>query len=106
MDGFGFNRDLPDSLNNSFKDRYIFYGNPPGDSDVSGWLGKCEELKTGHGTGFSSDVNSNHLSDRFGVELPFAKRMQKLYLNEKIAIIKYSKGGTAIDSLQAREFGC
>jgi hypothetical protein len=106
MEGFGFNKDLPDSLNKPFKDVYIFHGNPAGDGDISGGIGKWEVLKPGHGIGFSSDGKTNNLSDRFGVELSFAKRMQKLYPNDKIAIIKYSRNGTSIDSLAAREHGC
>ena len=68
-------------------------------------MGTWEKLKSGHGVGFSSDGNINNLSDRFGVELSFAKKLQELYPNEKIAIIKYSRGGTSIDSLAAGNSG-
>ena len=105
MDGYGYNSDLPDSLNKEFKNVWIFHGNPVGDNEPDGGLGKWELLKPGHGTGFSSDGNSNSLSKRFGVELSFAKRLQELYPNEKIAIIKYSRNGSSIDSLAASHFG-
>lgn len=44
MDGFGFNKDLSDSLNKPFRDVYICHGNPTVDGDVSGGLGKWEVL--------------------------------------------------------------
>lgn len=105
MDGFGYNSDLPDSLNRQFENVFIFHGNTVPDDTVGGGLGKWETLKPGHGAGFSSDGNINNYSDRFGIELSFASRLQALYPNEKIAIIKYSRGGTSIDSLAASYFG-
>ena len=106
MNGFGYNSDLPDSLNQQFENVWIFSGNPVGDGQQNGGLGKWELLKPGYGDGFSSDGKNNNLSNRFGVELSFAKRMQELYPNDKIAIIKYSRGGSSIDSLAASQFGC
>ncbi|MDN5201910.1 sialate O-acetylesterase [Fulvivirgaceae bacterium BMA10] len=105
MDGFGYNTDLPESLNKTFDDVLIFHGNPVGDDQENGGLGKWDVLKPGHGTGFSSNGNNNNLSNRFGIELSFVKRLQELYPNEKIALIKYSRGGTSIDSLAAGKFG-
>jgi len=105
MDGYGYNRDLPDSLSGSFDNVWIFHGNLAGDGEPNGGQGIWEPLKPGHGVGFASDGKSNQLSDRFGPELAFAKRMQALYPGEKIALIKYSKGGTSIDSLGAGPFG-
>ena len=105
MDGFGYNKELPDSLNIEFENFWIFHGNPVEDEDENGGLGIWEELKPGHGSGFSSDGINNSLSNRFGIELSFAKRLQELYPNEKIAIIKYSRGGSSIDSLAAGIFG-
>ena len=106
MDGFGYNKDLPDSLNTDFDDVYIFHGNPAIGGESDGGLGIWEQLKPGHGTGFSSDGKQNHLSERFGLELSFAKKMKALFPNEKIAIIKYSRGGTSIDSMANRKPGC
>jgi RNAse (barnase) inhibitor barstar len=68
-------------------------------------LGTWELLKPGHGVGYSSDGINNKLSDRFGNELSFAKKLKELYPNEKIALIKYSNGGTSIDSLAVGYFG-
>lgn len=106
MDGFGYNADLPGDLNRQFENVWIFHGNPVGDDMEGGGLGIWEPLKPGHGAGFWSNGDTNGLSDRFGVELSFAKRLQELYPGEKIAIIKYSRGGTSIDSLAAGRFGC
>lgn len=105
MVGQGYNTDLPDSLT-SVKGVWIFHGNTAADGSTAGGLGLWEELKAGHGRGFSSDGNINTYSNRFGIELSFAKRLQRLYPGEKIALIKYAKGGTTIDSLAADRFGC
>lgn len=106
MDGYGYNDDLPDSYNIGLNNAWIFHGNPVGDNELNGGVGIWEVLKPGHGVGFSSDGISNTLSNRFGVELSFVKRVQEFHPNEKIALIKYSRGGSSIDSLAARHFGC
>jgi len=105
MDGFGYNKDLPKSLNKEFDNAWIFHGNPAPDGNLTGGQGTWATLKPGHGIGFSGYQNKNKLSNRFGVELSFVKHLQEVYLNEKIAIIKYSRGGTSIDSLAAGNFG-
>lgn len=105
MNGFGYNKDLPGDLK-SFKDVYIFQGNSVPDGDLNGGTGKWDVLKPGHGTGFITDGKNNTLSDRFGLELSFAKRMKELFPNDKIALIKYAREGTSIDSLAKGNFGC
>ncbi|WP_298556338.1 sialate O-acetylesterase [uncultured Algibacter sp.] len=105
MDGFGMNSELPDSINVNFKNVWIFHGNPAPDNTKNGGLGKWSKLKPGHGYGFSYDGKKNNLSERFGIEMSFSKKLQEYYPNEKIAIIKYSRSGTSIDSLAARQFG-
>lgn len=105
MEGFGYNKDLPKELNKEFKDIYIFHGNSAVDGDTSGGLGYWSVLKPGHGIGFKTDGKTNQYSDRFGIELSFAKRMQELYPNDKIALIKYARNGSGIDSLAAGSFG-
>lgn len=105
MDGYGYNSDLPDELNKTFQNAWIFHGNPVGDDQANGGLGKWELLKPGHGKEFSSDGIKNNLSDRFGVELSFAGRLKELFPDQKIALIKYSRGGSSIDSLAAGRFG-
>ena len=87
------------------KDFFIYQGNPVGDNDASGGLGKWDVLQPGHGTGFSSDGKTNILSDRFGVELSLAKKLQELYPNQKLAFIKYARNGSSIDSSGTAGFG-
>jgi len=106
MEGLGLNSELPETLKKQFDDIYIFHGNTVGDNEKNGGLGKWEKLNPGHGFGFSSDGENNKLSKRFGVELSFAKKIQELHPNEKIAIIKYSRGATAIDSRIKAPSGC
>ncbi|MBT2623276.1 sialate O-acetylesterase [Chryseobacterium sp. ISL-6] len=105
MNGFGYNKDLPDDLK-SFKEVYIFQGNSVPDGDLNGGIGKWEVLKPGNGTGFKTDGRINILSDRFGLELSLAKRLKELFPNDKIALIKYAREGTSIDSLAKGDFGC
>lgn len=105
MEGFGYVKGLPDSLSKKFKNVFIYQGNPVGDNDKSGGLGKWDVLQAGHGTGFSSDGISNKLSDRFGIELSFAKKLQELYPNQKLAFIKYARNGSSIDSIGTSSFG-
>ncbi len=105
MDGFGLNSDLHDSITSNLKNVWIFHGNPAPDEDANGGLGRWTELQPGHGWEFSSDGKQNKLSDYFGIELSFAKKLKEYYPNEKIAIIKYSRGGTSIDSLAAGRYG-
>ncbi len=106
MDGFGFNRDLPESLAHINGNVWIFHGNQAGDDLPGGGLGLWAPLQAGHGTGFQSDGTANVYSDRFGLELSLASRLQELYPGDRIALIKYSRGGTSIDSLATGRFGC
>jgi hypothetical protein len=105
MNGFGYNKDLPNDLK-SFKEIYIFQGNSVPDGNLNGGTGKWDVLKPGNGTGFKTNGKSNQLSDRFGLELSFAKRIKELFPNDKIALIKYAREGTSIDSVARGSFGC
>lgn len=105
MEGHGKNSELPDSLNATNENVWIFHGYPTGDENSNGGLGTWDNLKPGNGAGFTSDGLSNKLSHKFGPELTFGKKLQELYPGEKIALIKYARGGSSIDSLAAREFG-
>ena len=105
MDGYGKNEDLPPELNKTFENVWIFQGNQVSDDQPDGGLGIWSQLKPGHGAGFASDGTTNNNSDRFGIELSFAVRLNELYPNRRIAIIKYSRGGTSIDSLGSK-WGC
>ncbi|MGL1884973.1 MAG: sialate O-acetylesterase [Reichenbachiella sp.] len=104
MDGYGYVRELPDSLNKEFKNVFIFHGNTVADDALGGGEGSWSKLKPGHGVGFAATKTANTYSDRFGLEMSFAAKAQEVYPDRKIAIIKYSRGGTSLDSL-ASEFG-
>ena len=106
MDGFGYIKDLPSELSQPLAGVYIFHGNTSADNTAVDGKGIWEPLKPGHGSGFFSDGQINKLSERFGLELSFARRLQELQPSESIAIIKYSRGGTSIDTAAAGEFGC
>ena len=106
MEGYGYNTELPDSLDKTFNDVWIFHGNPADDGDTKGGRGIWKALKPGHGAKFQSNGQQNQLSKRFGIELSFAQYFKSMHTGEKIALIKYAKGGSAIDSLAGTEFGC
>lgn len=106
MDGFGYVNDLPEPYQQSMDGCWIFTGNPAPDGDAQGGMGQWEVLRPGHGVGFSSDGQLNRHSNRFGAELSFASAIKKQFPSKKIALIKYSRGGTSIDSLAAAGFGC
>jgi hypothetical protein len=106
MDGYGLNKDLPESLKKDFEDCWIFHGNSLADGQLDGGKGVWRRLKPGHGAGFSYNGRSNKYSERFGPELSFSKRIQELMPGKKIALIKYSRGGTSIDSMATGQFGC
>lgn len=105
MEGHGLNQELPESLTGNIKNVWIFHGFPIGDGNEKGGLGKWDNLKPGNGAGFTSDGVRNKRSHKFGPELSFGKKLEQLYPGEKIALIKYARGGSSIDSLAAREYG-
>lgn len=106
MDGFGYNSKLPAELKKRLNDVFIFHGNTAADTAEVDGRGIWEELRPGHGVGFSSDGTTNTLSERFGAELSFAVLLKKKDPLANIAIIKYSRGGTSIDPAGASIFGC
>lgn len=106
MDGYGSIEELPFELLQPQADVWIFHGNPAPDGEMSGGLGLWSQLQPGHGAGFSSDGKTNRYGARFGVELSLAATLKRLYPGERIALIKYSRGGASIDPGAAGEFGC
>jgi hypothetical protein len=106
MDGFGKAAELPPALRAEMPGIMIFHGSPMRDSEAGGGRGIWAPLRPGHGSGFSSDGDTNSYSEMFGLELTFAKRMAELAPNERVAIIKYSRGGTGIDTAAAGRWGC
>ncbi|MEZ6042450.1 MAG: sialate O-acetylesterase [Planctomycetaceae bacterium] len=108
MDGFGYVRELQGPNTAPVSGVMIFHGNQGLDGQPVDGRGVWSELKPGYGTGFKSDGIQNTLSDRFGVELSFARRLRELDPDSNIAIVKYSRGGTSIaaDAEAAKIFGC
>ena len=106
MDGYGFVKELPEELQKPVEGVYIFHGNTRKDTADIGGQGVWEVLKPGHGTGHKSTTEGNRLSERFGVEITFARELQRLMPDENIALIKYSRGGTSIHCDAAGKFGC
>ncbi len=105
MDGFGYVSELPDDLRGPVPGVMIFHGSPAPDGGAVDGRGMWSRLRPGHGVGFAADGKTNFYSERFGVELTFARRLRELEPNAKIAIIKYSRGGTSLDSAAAGESG-
>ena len=94
MDGYGFNDQVPDSLNRRIPNSMIFNGKRDNKGSLNGGIGIWSPVEPGHGNMFQTDGISNSLSKMFGPELSFAKKMTSD--GGKIAIIKYSFGGTAL----------
>lgn len=101
MDGYGLVSELPSALSGEIEGVMIYHGNTSGDNTPVDGRGLWSTLRPGHGAGFSSDGSTNVYSERFGVELSFAEKIKELFPDEKIAIIKYSRGGTSIDTSAA-----
>ena len=94
MDGYGHNSQLPDSLKKRIPNAMIFNGKRDNEGSPKGGIGIWSYVEPGHGNMFQTDGASNYLSEMFGPELSFADKMSGS--GEKIAIIKYSFGGTAL----------
>ena len=106
MDGYGLVKELPDDLKSTQKGILIFHGNPAPDEATNGGLGIWTQLRPGHGANFRSDGNRNKYSPMFGPELTFSRSLQSMMPDKRIALIKYSRGGTSIHVDAARNFGC
>lgn len=106
MDGYGYVDKLPKDLTGVQDDVLIFHGNTSPDGSAVDGKGVWASLRPGHGVGFKSDGKSNQPSKRFGAELTFARTIKKIFPDRRIAIIKYSRGGTSIDAGAAGGFGC
>ncbi len=106
MDGLGQVEDLPADLQSPFEQVWIYHGNPaPDDGEIDG-RGIWSQLRPGHGFGFSADGVQNNYSNLFGVELSFAQSLVELQPSINIALIKYSRAATSIDSGASGGFGC
>jgi hypothetical protein len=96
MDGYGFVSELPESWSGEVAGVRIFHGHQGQDGKDNGGEGAWALLRPGHGIGFASDGKTNLYSDRFGPELSFGRRIAELNPDSRIALVKYSVGGTAL----------
>jgi gluconolactonase len=106
MEGFGSSAELSEEERQSVKDAWIFHSTPLPDQQPALGSGKWTPVQPGHGTGFSSDGSTVQRSDRFGVELSFAKTLRAQRPDRKIAIVKYARNGSSIDQTIALHWGC
>jgi hypothetical protein len=106
MDGYVMVEQLPPELKGPLEGVYIFHGNSAPDNAAVDGRGAWSTLRPGHGVGFTSNGTENQYSNRFGAELTFARTLRELYPDRRIAIIKYSRGGTSIHADAAGNFGC
>ena len=65
MDGFGYNSELPDSLNGIIENTMIFDGNRDNEGKPTGGIGIWAPIEPGHGYEFKTDGKTNDLSERF-----------------------------------------
>jgi hypothetical protein len=98
MDGFGYTKDLSEAQRQPIEGCMIYRARIQEAGQQPEGAGVWATLTPGFGVGYTSDGKVNRLSDRFGPELTFGAQMQKLHPGANIAIIKYSRGGTAISS--------
>ena len=96
MEGFGFNDELPDEYRARSADVMIFRGQRALDNTPQGGIGVWRPLEPGFGTGFQTNGETVHLSDRFGPELLFGLTMAQREPDAKIAIVKYALGGSGL----------
>ncbi len=106
MDGYGTVKELPEELTATVGGTMIFHGNTAPDGAAVDGRGVWKPLRPGHGVRFASDGKTNTYSDRFGVELTFARRLREVFPDQPIALVKYSRGGTSIAAGAADYFGC
>lgn len=106
MNGYGYTRDLPAELREAMPEVMMFHGNPAPDGEAVDGRGLWAPLRPGFGVQFSSDGQTNRYSNRFGLELSFAHELRRLRPDAPIALIKYARGGTSIDTQAAAQFGC
>lgn len=96
MEGYGKAGDLPAELKQPVEGAFIFHGRVRKDGLPNTGIGRWQMLQPGFGKGFDTSGKRNRLSNRFGPELSFGRRMRELQPDETIAIIKYARGGTAL----------
>lgn len=105
MDGLGLVSELPGEYLVTQNDVPIYNPNRKNDQEQPEDLGYWESLNPGHGSGYSTDGSKSFYSDKFGIELSFAKKMRDLNPDANIALYKYAKGGASIHPDAAGDWG-
>jgi hypothetical protein len=105
MDGLGLVSELPEALLGIQKNVWIYNPNRRDDQQNIDDTGFWEILREGHGSGFATDGSQSYYSDKFGIELSFAKSLQELDSSQNILLIKYAKGGASIHQDAGAEWG-
>ena len=95
MDGYGYVAELPDELRMPVDRVMIFKGHSALD-DNDGGEGVWAPLQPGFGRGAETDGKTIRLSDRFGPELTFGLSLSSDQPGTRIALIKYSLGGSGL----------
>ncbi|MBC6402379.1 MAG: hypothetical protein GDA39_07160 [Hyphomonadaceae bacterium] len=96
MDGYGYVSGLPNAWAKTQHDIPIFHGKTVEDGKSGGGVGLWSPLVPGHGFGFDTDGVQNKYSDRFGPEITFALTMAETSPDNRVALIKFARGGTGL----------
>ncbi|MEX1211954.1 MAG: sialate O-acetylesterase [Balneolaceae bacterium] len=96
MEGMGWNRELPAGLRGVPVNHWIYSPNRRKDGESTDPFTQWHPLIPGFGYGVSQDRRGLHLSDRFGVELSFSRRLMKLRPEAPLALLKVAKGGSSL----------
>lgn len=105
MDGLGLVSELPDEYKNPIAGVFIYNPNRKNDQEAIEDEGFWSLLTPGHGSGYSFDSTGSRYSDKFGLELSFARTLLKEDPDQSIAIFKYAKGGASIHPDAAGNYG-
>jgi hypothetical protein len=102
----GLISDLPDSLNTEIPYAFIYRANSFKDDTTFNNAGFWQPLRPGFGSGYYAPNDStNYFSDKFGLELQFAREILARNPGKKIALFKFARGGASIDTLAASTWG-
>ena len=105
MDGYGMVAELPEELAGPVEGAVIYNANTAADGAATPKAAAWAPLRPGHGMGSWSVVGAEGLSERFGPELTFARRMRELRPGRKVAIVKYARGGSSLAREAAGQYG-
>ena len=105
MEGYGTVAELPEDLRGPVEGAWIYQGNLAEDGQPPAKPSAWTPLKPGHGTGYWNAGGTENLSQRFGPELTFARRMRELRPGRRVAVVKYAKGGSSVAEEVAGRFG-